>query len=53
MGRIKKDEINKKVRVTITIDRKIEEFIKQSHINLSSLTNELLLKFLDGKKKIF
>jgi hypothetical protein len=53
MGREKINPRNKKVRATITIDPKIEKMIKELHINLSSLANDLLLKYFDEKKTIY
>ena len=42
MGRKKIKIEEKKIRLSITIDPKIEKIIKEKHINLSSLTNKLL-----------
>lgn len=50
MGRKKLKILDKKIRMSITIDHKIEKIIKEKHINLSSLTNKLLIDyFCDGK----
>jgi len=50
MGRKKLKIGDKKIRMSITIDPKIEKIIKEKHINLSSLTNTLLIDyFCDGK----
>jgi hypothetical protein len=50
MGREKIKDTDKKVRITITIDPLIEKTLKDSHINLSSLINDLLKKYINGKK---
>jgi hypothetical protein len=50
MGRNKIKTENKKIRVSITIDPKIEEIVKEKHINLSSLTNKLLLNYFNNEK---
>jgi hypothetical protein len=52
MGRkkIKLDE--KKKRVSITINPEIEKIVKENHINLSSLTNKLLIKYFENEKKM-
>jgi hypothetical protein len=52
MGRKKLMNVEKKVRATVTIDAVIQEMVKENHINLSSLTNKLLLEFFNGKKKV-
>jgi hypothetical protein len=49
MGRKKINPKHKKVRATITLDPKIEKIIKDKHINLSSLTNDLLIKYFYDK----
>jgi hypothetical protein len=50
MGRIKINPDKKKVRVTITIDPKIEKIARENFINLSSLANNLLLNHFNNEK---
>lgn len=50
MGREKIKDTDKKIRVTITIDPLIEKTLKEQHINFSSLTNDLLKKYINEKK---
>jgi hypothetical protein len=51
MGRKKINIEDKKIRMSITVDPKIEKQIKNKHINLSSLVNKLLIEYFnDGKK---
>jgi hypothetical protein len=50
MGRKKIKTEEKKIRMSITIDPNVEKIIRERHINLSSLTNKLLIEyFIDGK----
>jgi hypothetical protein len=51
MGRKKINHKDKKVRMSITVNPIIEKIIKEEHINLSSLTNDLLIKYFNGKEK--
>jgi hypothetical protein len=53
MGRQKMNKNLKKIRVTITIDPIIEKLVKEKHINLSSLTNDLLIKYFNEKETKF
>jgi hypothetical protein len=50
MGRKKIKDEEKKIRLSITIDPKIEKIIKEKHINLSSLTNKLLMEYFGNEK---
>jgi hypothetical protein len=52
MGRKKIKEDEKKIRMSITVDPDIEYIIRNSHINLSSLTNKLLKEYFNGKKNL-
>jgi len=49
MGRKKIKTEEKKIRLSITIDPKIEKIIRERHINLSSLTNKLLKEYFDNE----
>lgn len=52
MGRKKIKIDEKKKRVSITINPEIEKIVKENHINLSSLTNKLLIKYFENEKKM-
>jgi hypothetical protein len=52
MGRKKIKDEEKKIRLSITIDPKIEKIIKEKHINLSSLTNKLLMEYFGNEKNM-
>lgn len=52
MGRKKIKTEDKKIRMSITIDPKIEKIIKERHINLSSLTNKLLVEYFVDEKNV-
>jgi len=52
MGRKKIKSEDKKIRMSITIDPKIEKIIKERHINLSSLTNKLLVEYFVDEKNM-
>lgn len=52
MGRKKLEIEDKKIRMSITIDPKIEKIIKEKHINLSSLSNKLLMEYFGYEKKM-
>jgi hypothetical protein len=52
MGRKKIKTEDKKIRMSITIDPKIEKIIKERHINLSSLTNKLLVEYFVDEKNM-
>jgi hypothetical protein len=43
---------DKKVRMSVTVDSKIEKLIRGSHINFSSLVNKLLKDYFDDVKKM-
>jgi hypothetical protein len=49
MGRKKIKTEEKKIRLSITVDPKIEKIIREKHINLSSLTNKLLKEYFDNE----
>jgi hypothetical protein len=51
MGRIKKNENEKKTKVSVALDREILEHYRNSHINLSSLVNKLLKDYRDNGQK--
>lgn len=52
MGRKKINILDKKIRMSITVDSKIEKQIKDKHINLSSLVNKLLIEYFNDEKKM-
>jgi hypothetical protein len=52
MGRKKINLEDKKVRMSVTLDPEINHIIKEKHINLSSLTNKLLIKYFNDEKKM-
>jgi hypothetical protein len=52
MGRKKIKLEEKKIRMSITIDPNVEKIIRDKHINLSSLTNKLLIEYFDNEKKM-
>lgn len=52
MGRKKIKIEDKKIRMSITIEPKIEKIIREKHINLSSLTNKLLIEYFDNEKNM-
>ena len=52
MGRKQIKEEDKKIRMSITIDPKVETIIRDKHINLSSLVNKLLSKYFDNEKNM-
>lgn len=48
MGRHKIDEKNKKVKVSISIDPSIPKLLKEKSINMSSLVNKLLIRYIEN-----
>jgi len=42
MGRKKKEEIEKKVKIGVSVDPELPQYFKDKSINLSSLVNKLL-----------
>jgi hypothetical protein len=53
MGRVKKNENEKKTKVSVALDREILEYYRNSHINLSSLVNKLLKDYrYNGQKTL-
>ncbi len=52
MGRKLKEDDEKKTKVSVALDRKILEYYRSQHINLSSLVNKLLKDYKDGKKNL-
>jgi post-segregation antitoxin (ccd killing protein) len=46
MGRHKIDEDKKKVKVSVAIDPELPQHFKNKSINLSSLVNKLLKKYI-------
>ena len=46
MGRKKKEEIEKKVKIGISVDPELPQFFKNKSINLSSLVNKLLNNYI-------
>lgn len=53
MGRKKIHTEDKKVRMSVTIDPEINRIIKEKHINLSSLTNKLLINYFNDEKNMY
>jgi post-segregation antitoxin (ccd killing protein) len=52
MGRKLKTEEEKKTKVSVALDKKVLEYYRSLHINLSSLVNKLLLNYKDGNKTV-
>jgi len=53
MGRKKKIESDKKIKIGVSIDPDIPTFFKDKHINISSLVNKLLRDYINnGKEKM-
>jgi len=54
MGRHRKIEEDKKVKIGISVDPDIPIFFKDKHINISSLVNKLLRDYINnGKEKMY
>jgi len=51
MGRIKKNENEKKTKVSVALDRNLLDYYRQLHINLSSLVNKLLTDYRENGNK--
>ena len=51
MGRKKKEEIEKKVKIGISVDPELPQFFKNKSINLSSLVNKLLKDYIKNGDK--
>lgn len=51
MGRIKKKEEEKKVKVSVSLDPKLLNFYRNLHMNLSSLVNKLLQDYKKNEYK--
>ena len=52
MGRKLKEEVEKKTKVSVALDKKLLEYYRSSHINLSSLVNKLLIDYKNGNKNM-
>jgi hypothetical protein len=52
MGRKKIKLEDKKVRMSVTIDSKIEKLIRERYINFSSLVNKLLEDYFNDVEKL-
>lgn len=52
MGRKLKEEDEKKTKVSVALDKKLLEYYRSLHINLSSLVNKLLSDYKDGNKNL-
>jgi post-segregation antitoxin (ccd killing protein) len=52
MGRKKINLNDKKIRVSVTINPEIIQIMKDRHINLSSLTNKLLMDYINDVEKM-
>ena len=46
MGRKRKDDVEKKVKIGVSIDPELPEYFKNKSINLSSLVNKLLKEYI-------
>lgn len=46
MGRKKKEEIEKKVKIGVSVDPELPQYFKDKSINLSSLVNKLLKEYI-------
>lgn len=51
MGRRKKIEQDKKVKIGVSIDPDLPTFFKTRHINISSLVNKLLRDYIENGNK--
>jgi hypothetical protein len=51
MGRKKIEEDLKKVKVGVSIDPDLPEYFKDKSINLSSLVNKLLRKYVENENQ--
>jgi len=51
MGRIKKNENEKKTKVSVALDPNLLEYYRKQHINLSSLVNKLLTDYKENGNK--
>jgi len=45
MGRKKKEDIEKKVKIGVSIDPELPQYFRNKSINLSSLVNKLLKEY--------
>jgi hypothetical protein len=52
MGRKKIKIEDKKIRMSVTVDSKIEKLVREGYINFSSLVNKLLKDYFDDVKKM-
>jgi hypothetical protein len=53
MGRVKVESDKKKKSISVAMEPEILEYIRNKHINLSSLVNKLLKKYIeDGNKDL-
>lgn len=50
MGRVKKNEKDKKTKVSVSLDPELLDFYRNLHINLSSLVNKLLKDYRRDNK---
>ena len=46
MGRKKKVEVEKKVKIGASVDPELPQYLKEKSINLSSLVNKLLKEYI-------
>jgi hypothetical protein len=51
MGRIKIDDRKKKRKISVSIDPEIIVLLKEKSINISSLINKLLKKYIENGSK--
>lgn len=52
MGRKLKKEEEKKTKVSVALDKDLLNYYRNSHINLSSLVNKLLIDYRNGNKNL-
>jgi hypothetical protein len=51
MGRLKINDDEKKIKVSVALEPELLKFYRSLHINLSSLVNKLLKDYKDEKYK--
>lgn len=51
MGRKKIEDKNKKVKIGVSLDPHIPPYLKEKSINVSSLVNKLLNKYIGDENK--
>lgn len=51
MGRKKKEEVEKKVKIGVSVDPELPKYFKDKSINVSSLINKLLKEYIKNGDK--